>query len=180
VSALAQHGFWIASRAAGVVALLCASGAVAAGVALGGRLLRVRTGDLRVAHEALSLAALAALAVHALALLGDSFLHPTVADLLVPFASPYQRWWMAAGIIGAWLLAILGLSAFARRRIGVERWRRIHRWAALGWLLGLAHSIGQGTDAGTAWFLVSTAIVAVPALALLARRMLASPTPAAR
>jgi sulfoxide reductase heme-binding subunit YedZ len=171
VSALAQHGFWIVSRAAGVAALLCSSAAVTVGLTMSGRLVKGRVSDLRVLHESLSLATLAALLVHAAALLGDSFLAPSVADLTVPFASAYQRWWMAAGIVGGWMLLLLGLSYYARARIGVQRWRALHRFTALAWLLGLAHALGQGTDAGTAWFLVSTGVVAIPALALLAMRL---------
>ena len=44
-------------------------------------------------HEALSLATLAALDVHALALLGDSFMAPSLADITIPFVSGYQRLW---------------------------------------------------------------------------------------
>jgi sulfoxide reductase heme-binding subunit YedZ len=170
-STLADHGFWITSRAAGVAALLCSSAAVGVGLSMGGRLIKGRVGDLRVLHESLSLATIVALVVHAVSLLGDSFLHPSVADITVPFASGYQRWWMAVGIVGGWMLIVLGLSYYARLRIGVQRWRRLHRFTALAWLLGLAHSLGQGTDAGTTWFLVATGVVALPALALLAIRM---------
>jgi sulfoxide reductase heme-binding subunit YedZ len=170
-STLSQHGFWITSRAAGVAALLCSSAAVGVGLSMGGRLIKGRVGDLRVLHESLSLATIVALVIHAVSLLGDSFLAPSVADLTVPFASGYQRWWMAAGIVGGWMLIALGLSYYARARIGVQRWRRLHRFTALAWLLGLAHSLGQGTDAGATWFLVSTGIVALPALILLAVRM---------
>lgn len=168
---LAQHGFWIASRAAGVVALLCSSIGVAAGLAMSGRLAGRRVPDLRPAHEALSLATLVALVVHAVALLGDGYLHPSVADIALPFASGYQRWWMAVGIVGGWMMLVLGLSFYARGRIGPRRWRSLHRLTALAWVLGLAHALGQGTDAGTTWFLAATAIVAVPAGGLLALRL---------
>jgi DMSO/TMAO reductase YedYZ heme-binding membrane subunit len=69
---------------------------------------------------------------------------------------------------------VLGLSYYARGRIGVQRWRTLHRFAALAWILGLAHSLGEGTDAGQSWFLASVAIVAVPALTLLLGRRLGS------
>jgi methionine sulfoxide reductase heme-binding subunit len=170
------HAFWITSRAAGVVALLASSAAVSAGLLMGGRMVR-RAVDLRPIHEALSLATLVALVVHAVALLGDSFLHPSVADITIPFASRYQRWWMAVGITGGWMLLILGLSYYARARIGVGRWRSLHRFTALAWILGVAHALGQGTDAGTLWFLTALAAVAVPAAVLLAVRL--NPSPAA-
>ena len=68
------HVFWITSRAAGVVALLAASAAVTIGLLMGGRMVKRRGLDLRAVHEALSLATLIALAVHAVALLGDAFI----------------------------------------------------------------------------------------------------------
>lgn len=166
------HLFWITSRAAGTAALLLASISVCVGLAMGGRLLPRGGRDLRTTHEALSLATMAALAVHALSLLGDSYLRPSFADVTLPFASSYGQPWMTIGILAGWLTILLGLSYYMRARIGVQRWRRLHRFTALAWLLGLAHALGEGTDAGAAWFIAAVALVATPALVLLAIRML--------
>jgi sulfoxide reductase heme-binding subunit YedZ len=114
--------------------------------------------------------------VHALALLGDGFLKPSLADVTIPFASGYKAPWMAIGVIGAWMMAILGLSYYARARIGVARWRRLHRFTALAWVLGVAHAVGTGTDVGQAWFLIAMAIVVIPAAALLVVRHAPPPT----
>jgi sulfoxide reductase heme-binding subunit YedZ len=64
----AEHLFWITSRAAGILALLLATAGVSVGLLMGGRLIGRRGPDLRVAHEALSLATMAAIVVHAGAL----------------------------------------------------------------------------------------------------------------
>ena len=48
----------------------------------------------------------------------------------------------------------------------------LHRFTALAWILGIVHSLGEGTDAGQAWFLAMTAVVVLPALALLVARWL--------
>ena len=54
---------------------MLSSVSVCVGLLMGGTLCaRATDADLRVAHEALSLATLAALAVHGLTLLGDGFL----------------------------------------------------------------------------------------------------------
>ncbi len=169
-TAVAPHLYWLASRAAGSAALLLSSASVCVGLAGSMRLLKRRTADLRVTHEALSLASIAALFVHVLTLLGDGFLHFSPAELTVPFLSGYQTLWTTAGIVAFWMLLALGLSYYARARIGVQRWRVLHRFTALAWVLGLAHSLGEGTDAGQAWFLAMIAIVVLPALALLAAR----------
>jgi sulfoxide reductase heme-binding subunit YedZ len=174
-----DHLFWITSRAAGITALLLASAAVAAGLLIGSRTVRgPRAPDVRALHEILSLATLVSLAVHAVSLLGDAYLHPSVPDLVVPFVSDFQRWWTATGIVAGWSLGVLGLSFYARRRIGQARWRSAHRFTALAWIMGVVHALGEGTDAGQAWFLALVAIAVVPALVLLFIRLVpATPPP---
>ncbi len=166
------HLYWITSRAAGIAALVLSSISVCIGLLMGGRILKGRQPDLRVTHEALSLATLVALAVHGLTLLGDGYLHPSVGDIAVPFLSSYKTLWTSMGIVAFWAMLALGISYYARTRIGPRRWRALHRFTALAWVLGLAHSLGEGTDAGQAWFLAMTAIVVVPALVLLLVRIL--------
>ncbi len=150
------------------------------GLCMGRRLLRLDKADLRIAHEALSLATIAALLVHVLTLLGDNFLRPSLADLTIPFVSGYETVWTTIGIVAFWAMLALGLSYYARTKIGVQRWRALHRFTALAWVLGLAHSLGEGTDAGQLWFLAMTAVVVVPALVLLAGRWLKIPSTSAR
>jgi methionine sulfoxide reductase heme-binding subunit len=169
-----EHLFWIVSRAAGIAALLLSSAAVGVGLTMGGRMVKGRGLDLRATHESLSLATLVALLVHVFALLGDSYLSPSLADLTIPFVSGYKEPWMSIGIVAGWALVALGVSYYFRARIGVARWKKLHRFTALAWLGGIAHSLGQGTDAGTAWFLACTAVAVVPALVLLVIRHLPS------
>lgn len=165
------HLFWITSRAAGTVALVLSSLAVCVGLVMGTRWLKRRGPDLRATHEVLSLATMLALAVHGLSLIGDHYLHPSLADVSIPFVSGYKTLWTTMGIIGAWAMIALGLSYYARARIGQQRWRALHRFTAVAWGLGVVHSLGEGTDAGNAWFLAMTAAVAIPAVLLLIGRM---------
>jgi sulfoxide reductase heme-binding subunit YedZ len=164
------HLFWITSRAAGIVALLLATASVTVGLLMGGRLVRRRGPDLRATHEALAIATIVAIGVHAVALLGDSYMDPTLADITIPLASSFNRLWTTLGIVCGWVTLILGLSYYARTRIGVQRWRRLHRLTAVVWLASIAHALGEGTDAGQGWFLLAAGALVVPALALLAVR----------
>ncbi len=166
------HLFWITSRAAGFAALILASLAVCVGLLMSTKLLRRRGADIVAIHEVLSLSTIVAIVVHAGALLGDQFLHPSLADITIPFVSTYKSVWTSIGIVAGWSTILLGLSYYARRMIGGVRWRKLHRFTALAWLLGLAHSLGEGTDAGALWFIGMVAVVAIPALALLLSRML--------
>jgi sulfoxide reductase heme-binding subunit YedZ len=176
-TSVSPHLFWITSRAAGIVALVLASLAVSLGLLMSTKLLRRRGPDLLATHEILALATIVAIVVHGAALLGDQYLHPSIADISIPFVSGYKSLWTSMGIIAGWGLALLGLSYYARRWIGSARWRKVHRLTAVVWLAGLVHAIGEGTDAGQIWFLAMVGLVAVPALLLLASRWLGSSEP---
>jgi methionine sulfoxide reductase heme-binding subunit len=165
------HLFWITSRAAGFAALILASLAVSAGLLMSTKLLKGRTSELRAAHDTLALATIVAIVVHGVSLLGDQYLHPSVADISIPFVSSYKSFWTSLGIVGGWGLILLGLSYYARRWMGAVRWRKLHRFTALAWLAGLVHALGEGTDAGQLWFLAMVALVTIPALALLGTRL---------
>jgi sulfoxide reductase heme-binding subunit YedZ len=177
-TAAGPHLFWITSRAAGIAALVLASLSVCLGLTMSLKLLRRRGPDLLALHEVLSLATLAAIAVHGVTLLGDGYLKATPVDIAIPFVSSYRTVWTSLGILSGWGLAVLGLSYYLRRWIGARRWRMLHRMTALLWLAGLVHSLGEGTDAGQLWFLALIGLVVIPAGALLAARLLTEPAPA--
>lgn len=159
-----QHLFWLASRSLGIVALILVSISVGLGLAMASKLTRgpgVAAAVKRV-HEATALVALGAIVAHGLLLLGDSYLRPDLADLALPFRMADQPAWTGLGIVAGWLTAVLGLSFYARRWIGPGLWRGLHRWTLLVWVLGVAHALGSGTDAGSAWLLAILAATAVP------------------
>ena len=82
-----EYGWWLASRASGIVALALISLSVMLGLAMAGRVSRnpkLRRTMIAV-HEQAALAGLIAIAVHAITLLGDRWLDPGVAGILVPF-----------------------------------------------------------------------------------------------
>lgn len=180
-SVLAGHAWWLASRAAGIVAMLLVSASVGLGLANAARLVPPRARRALVAvHEQLALATLGAIAAHALLLLPDHWLRPGVAGIAVPFAIAYRPLAVSLGIVGGYLAALLGLSFYARRRIGPRLWRRLHVGMLVVYVMALAHTLTAGTDAGTTWLLGLLAVTAAPVAALLAWRMVGrSPAPRA-
>ena len=170
---IGPHLFWVTSRAAGIAAMILASGSLGVGLLIRGRgePRRLLGSDARALHEALSLATIVAIAIHGLALLGDSYLHPSPLDIAVPFTGAYRPLWTGLGIVSGWGIAALGLSYYARSRIGAARWRLLHRFIAIFWALGLVHTLGAGSDAGQLWLLLAIAAPAVPAALLLFGRL---------
>jgi sulfoxide reductase heme-binding subunit YedZ len=170
----AKYVWWLASRSAGIVALILVSASVLIGLTMASKLIRRRGAAralLRV-HEQTALAGLGALAVHGLTLLGDDWLRPGLSGVAVPFAMSYRPFYTGLGIVAAYLAALLGLSFYARKRIGARLWRKAHRATVLVWALGVIHALGAGTDAGSVWLRAIVLAPLPPIAALFAYRWL--------
>ena len=168
------HIWWLASRSAGIVALVLVTISVGIGLTMSSKLLRKRGlgPKLMAIHEQTALAGLIAIAVHGVTLLGDPWLHPGLAGITVPFAMGYRAFFTGLGVIGGWLAALLGLTYYVRRKIGPALWRKAHRATVVVYLLGLIHTIGAGTDASTPWLRWFMVVTAVPMAALFVRRVM--------
>jgi sulfoxide reductase heme-binding subunit YedZ len=177
---VADHAWWLASRASGLVALLLITTSVVLGLSMAGRLPK-KPGAKRsfnALHEHLAVAGIVAIAVHGVTLLGDAWLHPGWAGISVPFLMPYRQPWTGLGMIGGYLAAILGLSFYVRRRIGPRVWRKAHRMTIVVYMLAVAHTLGAGTDAGTPWMRWWFAFTAPLILILFVIRLVNSPSKA--
>jgi sulfoxide reductase heme-binding subunit YedZ len=168
---VSTHLFWIISRGAGTTALILSSVSVCFGLLMAGRIARGNGADRRAYHEILSLSVMVAIAVHGLSLLGDTFLHPSIIDVTVPFALGYERLATTLGIVSGWAMICLGLSFYFRDRIGRSRWKKIHMFTLLAWLAGLVHTLVEGTDAGQLWYLALVTVTTAPVIVLLAIRV---------
>jgi methionine sulfoxide reductase heme-binding subunit len=184
VSVVGEHAWWLASRAAGIVALLAITASVGLGLWASIRAKR-RPGmavAMRGGHEHLALVGLVSIAVHGVTLLGDPYLDPGVRGIAVPFAIDYRPVWVATGLVGAYLAVLLGLSFYARKRLGAKRWRSAHRLAVFAYVLSVVHTLGAGTDASTVWMRTLLLVTGAPIVALFLLRVSqpARPTPAPR
>lgn len=141
---------WVATRAAGVTALVALTLDVALGLALSTGVLdrslaRARSLEL---HRTLSATALALTAGHVLLLLADPFVRYDLLDAAVPGVSDYRPWAVAAGIGAAYLALVIHVSFELRARIGARWWRRLHYGSFVVLVGALAHGIAAGSDTG--------------------------------
>lgn len=174
---------WLGARSAGLVAFGLAAAAVLVGLTMsstkGRPSARRRYPATKDLHEQLALAALVAIGVHGALLVADRWLRPGLAGVLVPFATPYRPFWTGLGILAAYLAALLGLSYYARQAIGARRWRRLHRFTPVIYVLAAAHLLGAGSDGGTIAARLAVAGTAIPIAALLLLRVAVGATPGA-
>lgn len=168
------YTWWLMSRSAGIVAFVLIACSVTLGLVMANNLLR-RPGlkrSLLKVHEQIALAALVAILLHGVLLLGDKWLKPGITGIAIPFTMSYRPLWSGLGIVAGYVAVLVGPTYFIRRRIGVRRWRQIHRTAAVVYVLGLLHALNSGTDGAALWFRSLAVITAVPIVVLLARRYL--------
>lgn len=168
----ANYPWWLASRSAGIVAFCLIAASVTLGLFMSSGVYR-RPGlkrDLLKVHQHLALAGLTMIGLHGVLLLGDKWLKPGIGGIAVPFVISYRPIWVALGILGGYLAALLGPTYFVRRRIGTRRWRTLHRATVVVYALAVAHSLGSGTDGTSAWFTVLVLFSGVPIMVLLVLR----------
>lgn len=151
------HSAWYLSRASAFVAYLLLWWSMASGLSITNRMARVWPGGPAAAdlHEHASLLGLAFVMVHALALLGDSYIGYTLPQILIPFASTgYQILWVALGQIGLYMMALVTFTFYVRRWIGARAWRLIHFLSFAVFVMALVHGVVSGTDTGSLWAIV--------------------------
>lgn len=151
-----NYPWWLASRAAAIVAFLLITTAVILGLLMASK--RIKKPGLKrnlvKVHEQVALAALVAIGAHGVLLLGDAWLKPGITGITIPFTMEYRPVWTGMGILAGYLALVLGPTFYWRRRIGAKRWRQIHRATVVVFVLAVAHSLGSGTDGASTWFRV--------------------------
>lgn len=178
----ANYPWWLASRAAGIVAFVLITTAVLLGLFMASSIYR-RPGlkrNLVKLHEQVALTALVAVGAHGVLLLGDAYLRPGLSGIAIPFTIAYRPVWVGLGILAGYLALILGPTYYLRRRIGTKRWRLIHRATVVVFALAVAHSLGSGTDGASLWFrtlAIASATAVVVLFAIRYRRKAPRPAP---
>lgn len=179
---LQSHGWWIASRASGLLALVLVTVSVGLGLTMAGKVMR-RPGlsrKLMAIHEHTAVAGIVAIAVHGITLLGDPWLNPGVGGIAIPFTMGFRPIFTGLGVLGGYLAALLGLSFYFRKRIGAKLWRKAHRATVVVYLLGLVHALGAGSDASAPWFRWWVLLTTPPIAVLFLYRVLAHRKPRQR
>ena len=153
---MSSTAFWYASRATGIVALLLLTAVLVLGILVNrqGRLPGLPRFAVTGIHRNLSLLSVAFIAVHVLTAVLDTFVSIPLAAGIVPFASGYERLWLALGAISLDIMLAMIVTSLLRGRMNRLLWRAIHLLAYLSWPIAFAHSIGSSKDLQQGWMLV--------------------------
>lgn len=146
--------WWYVTRASGMVAAVLLALTLVWGLLATTRLLR-RPGLpawLADLHRGLGGLTLVFIAIHLSALFVDDYVHFSLTDLFVPFASAWRKGAVALGIGAFWGLVIVEGSSLLKRRIDRTLWRRLHFISYPVALLVALHATLAGTDAANPLF----------------------------
>lgn len=146
--------YWYLSRATAFVSLSILWVSMALGLGLSNKMARLWPGAPAAfaIHEYVSLLGLAFALFHALILLGDRYIHFTVAQIFLPFSTAeYRPTWVGFGQVGFYVWLVVALSFYVRSRIGQKTWRVVHYLSFLMYLTGLIHGLFSGTDTAAIW-----------------------------
>jgi predicted ferric reductase len=158
--------WWYLARASGIVAWALLVASLVWGVLLATRVLRPhdRPAWLLDLHRWLGGLAMAMVGLHIGSLIGDSFVHFGVADVLVPFASGWRPAPVALGVLSLYLLAAVEVTSLAMRKLSRRAWRGVHLTSyGLVWLVSL-HAGLAGTDVVNLAYRAVAAVLLVAAL----------------
>ena len=165
---------WYSSRAVGVVSLVLFTAVVVLGIATAGRASSTafpRAAVLRL-HRALSITATAFIAVHIATAILDSYVNISYWDIVVPFGSSFDPFWIGLGAVAIDLLIAIGITSAFRRRLSLRAWRAVHLSAYAMWPIALIHGFGvSGGDGQQRWMIVLDIVCIAAVLGALAFRL---------
>jgi predicted ferric reductase len=147
-AASSVQAMWYVTRAAGLMSYLLVWLSTVWGLAVSNKIFdpvlhRAFTYDF---HQFLSLFAIGFIVLHIVVLLADQYLPFSVAQILVPFAAPYRPVWVGLGTIGMYLVLLVSITFYIRRRIGQKAFRAIHMASYLAFIAAALHGLLSGTD----------------------------------
>lgn len=142
---------WIAARALGVTAYLLLAIEVASGLILShprNSAVWRMTRPVFPWHEMISVFTGAFLALHIALLAIDPYAQVGVIGAFVPGFSVYRPPAVAIGSVALYALIFTAVTAKWTRLLPSGWWLKVHRFAALAFLLAWVHAILAGTDGG--------------------------------
>ncbi len=140
--------YWYITRAAGMTAYLLLWLSTAWGLVLPTKILdgwldRTFSFDF---HQFISLLSIGFLLLHIFVLTADRYLPYTLAQIFIPFLSPYRPVWVGVGVIAFYLTVLVSITFYLRKQIGMTAFRTIHYTSLLAYFGSTIHGLFAGTN----------------------------------
>ena len=171
-----SEALWALGRGNGIVALafMTLSVVLGIGVRSGRPLFTLPRFGVADVHRFVGLAATLLVVLHMGLLFLDPYAKLRLIDFVVPFLGAYRPVWQGLGTVAFDVLIVVIITSLLRRRLGLRIFRAVHWTTYLLWPIAMAHSLGNGTDVGRAWFLGFAGVCALMVAVTLVWRLRAN------
>jgi DMSO/TMAO reductase YedYZ heme-binding membrane subunit len=144
---------WYLMRGSGLVALVLLTLTLVGGIVNVRRFATPRwpRAVMALLHRNIALLSAVFLAVHVATAALDSYVPVGWVAAVIPFASRWDRLWVALGTAAVDLMIALVVTSLLRSRIKHRTWRAVHWVAYAAWPLAMVHGFTAGTDSGRSW-----------------------------
>lgn len=102
-------------------------------------------------HAVVASTGLALLALHIVLLVMHEYMPFGVLDVLVPMRDSFRPVAIAFGIVAMYMMVIVIVSSWAKKRLSKNLWRGIHLLAVPAFMLSLLHGVWAGSDTQRPW-----------------------------
>ncbi|NEN06039.1 iron reductase [Diaminobutyricibacter tongyongensis] len=168
-----NEALWAFGRASGVIALALFTVSVLLGITnrSGRPLPGMPRFSVALVHRNVALLASVFLVLHVGTLILDPFSKLTLADVVIPFVGSFKPLWQGLGTVAFDLVIAIVVTGLLRRRIGARTFRFVHWFTYAMWPIAVLHSIGNGTNGTSGWFILFAIISAALVLAAVIWRL---------
>jgi predicted ferric reductase len=151
-----DQAMWYLTRAAGIMTYMLLWLSTVWGLAIPSKIFSdVLHGEFAFDfHQFISLLALGFLGLHIFVLTGDRYLPYSLAQVLIPFISPYRPVWVGIGSLALYLSLLVTITFYLKKRIGTKAFRYIHYSSLVAYLFAVLHGLFAGTDSSLPAMLV--------------------------
>lgn len=139
---------WYISRASGLIAFLLLYLVMFLGLSIRTPILKnilKPIYSLKI-HAWLSVHSLFFVFLHGGVLIFDKFINVRIMDVFIPFSSEVYKNEITLGIIGMYIMILLILTSYFRKRISNRMWRITHYLNIILYIIVIGHSLELGTD----------------------------------
>jgi DMSO/TMAO reductase YedYZ heme-binding membrane subunit len=170
--------WWYTARAGGIVAWAVVSASVVWGLLLSskasvpGRGRRLRPNWMLDLHRFLGGTAVVFTVVHVISIIGDSYVHFGLAEVLVPLTGTWHPVAVAWGIVAFYAMVAVETTSLLRKHLSKRAWRLTHMLSFPLFAFSTIHALSAGTDRSNPLMIGSAVIVSALVIGLTTWRVL--------
>jgi sulfoxide reductase heme-binding subunit YedZ len=145
---------WSLIRCSGFLAYFFMTMSLVFGLLTSFSVMKKKKAALIMYHQTSGWYGLLTIIFHMTLLWRDTFVPYSLTELFVPFSAKNAPVYSALGILSFYLfILVIGTSDFFIKKLGRERWKKIHLAVIPAWLMMVVHGLAIGTDASKPWAL---------------------------